>query len=126
MSDSPAITETDFEAQRLQQAEETIAYFKDRIRTQLVGFVDDVLDETYTNIVPYLETDAWANLRKSVLSDLCDYPNGKHKDLRQSLFEEHKDEIIADLNRDNLQEIESLKKQIDALKEMLIEERRRY
>jgi len=121
-----ALTESDFEAQRLEQAEKALDFFRDRIRAQIADFAEQALSEAYTDIVPYLETDAWANLRRDVLADFCDYSTGNNRELRRSIYEQYRDEIVADLNQDNLERIADLEKQVDFLKEMLTEERRRY
>ncbi|MDD3927130.1 MAG: hypothetical protein PHT33_10795, partial [bacterium] len=59
------------------------------------------------------------NFRNELLSGLQNYGNRKIQAqydfgrIRKAIFEEFRDEIIADLNQDLLQEIEDLKGQLE-------------
>ena len=115
-----------FIADRLEQTEKLLDRFRDSLRADIDNFADQALSEVYCNLAPYLETDAWVNLRKEVMADICDYKGGGFEALRMSFLEEHYDRIIKDINTDHLTEIDRLNTLVDDLRLSLKESYRRY
>jgi len=101
------------------EAQELVENFKSRLRTA----AGDIIGQLYTELPDYIETDSWTNFRNTILQDLCDYRNNrvKHgwdfKRIRESIYQENKDQINKDLNQDLIEELESLKKQIEWMRE---------
>ena len=104
-----------------QEAQELIERFKQQLKTAAEFAIADL----YTDILPHIESDAWTNYRNQMMEGFKDYDNrkiqGEHdfKALRQQIYREFRDDIIKDLDQDNLEEIERLKREIEHLREML-------
>lgn len=104
------------------EAVEIIEKFKKHIKSAIVGAVEETLDEVYRDVVPYIETDAWSNFRSDVVNEICGYHhNGLMRQydfvlLRQSILENHRDEIVQHLNQDLLKEVEELKQTVEILR----------
>lgn len=89
--------------------------------------IDGVLNNIYTDVVPWVESDSWSNYRNSIINSLTDYSslsrNEKHshiwKTIRKKILDENREEIINDLNQDFLEEIEELKKENKELYDQL-------
>ena len=97
----------------------------EKFKAALKQAANEVIGDLYCYIMPYIESDSWHNFRNQLLDGFLDYRNGKiqeeydFKKIRRKIFEEFKDEIIADLNKDLLEENEELKKEIEMLREDL-------
>ena len=104
-----------------QEAQELIERFKQQLKTA----AEFAFTDFYTNILPYIESDSWLNFRNQMLEGFLNYNNRKiqgeydFKQLRQQIYREFRDEIIKDLDQDNLEEIERLKREVEHLWEML-------
>ena len=104
-----------------QEAQELIERFKQQLKTA----AEFAFTDFYTNILPYIESDSWLNFRNQMLEGFLNYNNRKiqgeydFKQLRQQIYREFRDEIIKDLDQDNLEEIERLKREVEHLREML-------
>lgn len=100
-----------------QEAIQLIEKFKSRISQA----ADEVIGLLYSEILPHIESDSWYNFRRGMLSGLRDYNYGKNlsnydfKEIRKQMFKEYKEEITKDLNQDLLEEIKSLKQEIENL-----------
>lgn len=93
--------------------EEGVEQFKaiiDSAKTEIVKAAEGAISDLYVDIGAYIESDAWCNVRNSILDDLTAYLD-KHdnKRIRNAIFRDHHDEIISDLNADLVAENESLK-----------------
>lgn len=101
------------------EAVELIEHFK----TQLSKAAEDAISNLYTDVLPWIESDAWGNFRLALMKGLCDYGNrrlqGEHdfKDIRQAILKEHRADIIDDLNQDSLDKITKLEATIEMLQE---------
>ncbi len=101
-----------------QEAVELIESFKVR----LMEVATDVIGDLYCDIVQYIESDSWINFRNELMSGLRNYANRRiaseydFKAIRQQVFEDFREEIIKDLDQDNLEEIDGLKKEVEELK----------
>jgi hypothetical protein len=97
-------------------------FFLDQFKKKLLGICEDVIGDLYVNIMPYIESDSWNNFRNQVVSELQGYGKSKLVSryeielIRRSLLDNYRDEIIKDLNQDMLEEIKSLKKEIERLR----------
>jgi hypothetical protein len=103
----------------VKQAQETIGSFKKMLSKE----AEKAIGELYCDVIPFIESDAWANFRTHVLNGLKNYPSAALRNkydfasIRKQMFVEFREEIIKDLNQDLLNEVESLKQQIEDLKE---------
>jgi hypothetical protein len=95
------------------EAQELIENFKSKLRK----VATEVISELYVDIASHIETDAWGNYRNQLWRELSDWKNlHKHhnyKKVRDAIFQEHREELVKDLNQDLLSEIESLKKELE-------------
>ena len=99
-----------------QQAQALIDGFK----KQLAKAADDVLSEVYCDIVDHIESDSWTNFRNKIVDAFRDYGNrGKcatahdFARIRRKLLDEYRDEIIADIQQDIVEENERLKAELE-------------
>ena len=103
------------EAQK--EAVQLLGQFKDEMRK----IADQVISDFYSDIMPYIESDTWTNFRNELLVGFKDYGNRKvqaeydFKSIRQAIYRLHRDEIIADLNQDLVEEVKALKHQVAQL-----------
>ncbi len=84
---------------------------------------DETIGKLHYSLIHDIESDSWSNFRNDLMDGFKNYDNRKiqnrydFKKIRQSILKEHREDIINDLNQDMLEEISSLKKQIEDLKE---------
>ena len=96
----------------------------DKFKEQMKKAADEVLGELYCDVAVYIESDSWSNFRNELMDGFKNYDNRKiqskydFKDIRQAILKEHREDIIADLNQDLLEEIESLKGQLEFQREV--------
>ena len=99
-----------------EEAVRLIECFKEKLKAA----ADEAISDLYCHILPTIESDAWTNMRNILLDRICDYSNSRthssvdYKRIREAIFHEFRDEIIADLNQDLLDEIASLKRRLDS------------
>ena len=88
----------------------------DSFKPMITKLVEDILSDLYTNVSYYVESDHWDNYRNALMDGFMGYGNRHHKhdfaELRQAIYENHKERIVKDLNQDLVEEIENLKQQI--------------
>ena len=92
----------------------------DQFKSGMKKVAKEVIDGLYLDLSSYIESDSWINFRNNVLDELCNYKNKYegsyvYKRIRQAIFEEHRDEIIKDLNQDLVDEVKALK---DVIKQL--------
>ena len=91
----------------------------ERFKKQIASAAEDAISGLYCDLVPYIESDAWANMRNKMMDGLKDYSNAKlrlnydFRDIRAAMLKEHREEIIADLNADLVRENEQLKSELE-------------
>jgi len=91
----------------------------DLFKQQFIKIATNALEELYTDVIIHIESDSWGNYRNYILDALCNYKsNDSHnkydfKKIRKSIFEEHRAELIDDLNKDLIEEVENLKEELD-------------
>jgi hypothetical protein len=100
-----------------QQAQALIDRFKEQVKKA----AEECIDDFYTDIVPHIESDSWTNYRNAMMDGFREYGNrmtqGEHdfKKIRQQIYKDFRDEIVADLNQDLVKEIERLKGTIQTM-----------
>ncbi len=100
-----------------QEAQNLVDSFKESLKKA----ANEVIGVLYTDVIPHIETDSWANYRNSLMDGFKDYSNRKiqgeydFKEIRQSILKEHYAEIINDLNTDLVNENFKLKEQIEMM-----------
>lgn len=101
------------------QAEELLQSFANRMR----DLADEVIGEVYVELLPYIATDTWSNVRTRFVSDLTTYPQiCEHskfdaKELRKSMLAEYHDEIVNDTIEDLQEQIEDLRDRLDDVRQ---------
>ena len=106
-----------------EQGKEEAQIIMDKFKPKLLELMKEVMSELYTDVSFYIEGDHWTNYRNALMDGFKGYKYGKpdhaydFKELRQAIYEHHKEEIIKDLNQDLVEEIEDLKKHIEILQE---------
>ena len=93
--------------EREKQAVELLEKFKQKIKTEINKISEEVISDFYTDVLPFIESDAWLNMKITLMSEIEDYKNNgswEMKKIRDKIFKEHYDEIIKDVNNDLLQE----------------------
>lgn len=112
-----------------EQGKEEAQKVMDSFKPRLKKLMDEVLGDLYTDVSYYVDSDHWTNYRNALMDGFKGYGGGKanhqydYKELRQAIYQNHKDEIVADLNQDLVEENERLKAQIDQLQQSLSEAR---
>jgi hypothetical protein len=95
--------------------------FKKEVEVSTRRRIEDLLSDLYCDLPKYIESDSWANFRDEVIStltyaDVKICGNETAKKIRKAIFEEHKEEIIKDLNADLLKDLETKESIIKALR----------
>lgn len=110
-----------------EQGKEEAQKIMDSFKPKLKKLMDEVLGDLYTDVSYYVESDHWTNYRNALIAGFKGYGGGKanhqydYKELRQAIYQNHKDEIVDDLNQDLVKENERLKAQIEQLQQSLSE-----
>ena len=101
------------------QAQELINNFK----KELIKVADDAIGNLYCDVTHHIESASWTNFRGHLLDGLCNY-NNRHtqgdydfKRIRRTIYEEYRDEIIADLDQDLIIENTRLKERLIELEQ---------
>ena len=102
------------------EAQKLIDGFKDKLKKA----ADEAITEMYCDVAVFIESDSWSNYRNKMMDGFRDYGNRKiqgdydFKEIRQTIYKEFRDEIVEDLNLDLVEEISSLKKQLESEREL--------
>ncbi len=108
-----------------EQGENEAQKIMDSFKPRLAALMDEVMGELYTDVSYYVQSDHWTNYRNALMDGFKDYRAGKpdhahdYKELRQAIYNNHKAEIVADLNQDLVDEINLLKTHIEQLQRQL-------
>jgi hypothetical protein len=96
--------------------ERLVAEFADKLKK----LTYEIMGQLETDYLPYIETNLIFNERQEIAKAIADKWRGPHnryvlndheaKQIRARILEEHRNEIITELNQDSLAEIERLKK----------------
>lgn len=112
----PALTE-----QGAQEAQRIMDSFKPKI----INMMEEILGDLYTDVSYYVESDHWTNYRNALMDGIKNYGAGKpnhaydYKEIRKAIYENHKDEIVADLNQDLVEENHELRERIREMQESI-------
>jgi hypothetical protein len=93
----------------------------DRFKENMMKIAEEVLGDLYCDVVVHIETDSWTNYRNKMMDGLMDYGNQtllkqkSYRALRGKLLHDYAPKIIDDLNKDLLDEIAELKRQIESM-----------
>ena len=96
----------------------------DRFKELMKNAAEEVLNELYTDVAAYIESDSWGNFRNQMIAGFRNYDNRKiqgewdFKEIRQAILKHHREDIIHDLDQDNLSRIKELESQIETMHEM--------
>ena len=106
-----------------EQGKEEAQKIMDSFKVKLKKLMDEVLADLYTDVSYYVESDHWTNYRNALMDGFRGYGGGKpnheydYKELRQSIYKNHKNEIVADLNQDLVEENERLMAEVKQLQQ---------
>lgn len=112
MNEYPLYPELSEDAQK--EAVKLIESFKENLKKA----AEEAIGNLYVDVMPYIESDTWSNFRGQVVDGFRNYNNSKiqakydFKQIRQKIYEEYRDEIIEDLNKDLVEENKNLKETI--------------
>ena len=95
----------------------------DSFKPRLKDMMDEALGELYCDVIQHIESDTWSNFRTSIIdamrgykmtgeSKMMDY---ELKVIRDAVYNDHKDELIKDLNKDLLEENARLTDKINTM-----------
>ena len=99
----------------------------DSFKPKLAKLLDEVMGDLYTDVSYYVDSDHWTNYRNALMDGFKGYKHGKcnhqhdYKELRQAIYENHKEEILNDLNQDLVKENERLRARSEQLQNQLNE-----
>ena len=108
-----------------EQGKEEAQKIMDSFKPKLKKLMDEVLADLYTDVSYYVESDHWTNYRNALMDGFRGYGGGKpnheydYKELRQSIYKNHKNEIVADLNKDLVEENERLTAEVKRLQQLI-------
>jgi len=108
-----------------EQGKEEAQKIMDSFKPKLKKLMDEVLADLYTDVSYYVESDHWTNYRNALMDGFRGYGGGKpnheydYKELRQSIYKNHKNEIVADLNKDLVEENERLMAEVKQLQQLI-------
>ena len=103
--------------------EEEAQALVDRFKSKLKEAADEAIGTLYCDVATYIETDSWSNFRNQIMEGFRNYDNRKiqreydFKKIRAEIYKEYREDIIADLNQDLLEENEQLKKDLEQTRE---------
>ncbi len=106
------------------EAAEEAAQLLETFKGKMLKVCEETLSTLYTDISAYIESDQWSNFRNQVLDGLKNYNNRKIQGkydfaaIRKAILDEHRADIIDDLDQDMLEEIQTLKMRIRHMEEM--------
>lgn len=101
-----------------EEAEKEAVAIMDGFKKRMHKLCEETLGELYCDVAIYIKSDAWSNFRNELMSGLTNYGNSKiqaeydFKRIRETIYKEHYEEMVEDINKDNLKEIERLKKEL--------------
>ena len=107
-----------------EQGKEEAQRILDSFKPKIASLVNEILGEIYKDVVFHIESDSWINYRNQLMDGFKGYTDGRKahssdfKELRQAIYNNHKGEIIKDLNQDLVEENKRLAEEVDRLREL--------
>ncbi len=96
----------------------------DGFKAKMTKLCEETLAQLYCDVSVYIESDHWTNYRNDLLAGLQNYGNRKvqgsydFKKIRRAILDEHRAEIVGDLNQDLLDEVAELKRTLESEREL--------
>lgn len=90
----------------------------EQFKKKMVRVAEEAIGDLYTDLSMHIESDHWTNYRNKIVAGFRRYDCGQadrrinFRELREAVYREHRDELIADLNQDLVDENERLKRQL--------------
>lgn len=84
-------------------------------KAEIAKAAENAIGDLYCEMGMWIESDAWGNVRSSIMAGLTNYNQGgdyNNKRIRYAILMENRAEIIKDLNQDMIAEIEQLKESL--------------
>lgn len=105
-----------------------IKEFEEKLRVVAQQVISECTSKFYTNIIAYVESDTWSNFRNTIVNALSDYNNKSDATydfsrIRKAIYEEHKEEIVKDLNQDLVEKVKALEQYIEDQYESFLKSR---
>lgn len=100
------------------EGEKEFEQYIELAKTKMRKACEEILGEIYIKLPDWIESDSWMNFRNTAFDALRDYPKLNKYDaqkIRESILANHREQIIADLNQDNLTQIKHLEDRIEAI-----------
>ena len=91
----------------------------DEFKKKMESLAKEILSQLYCDVAMYIESDSWSNFRNEILQGFSKYGNRKLQadydfaKIRQTIYEEHREEIIKEVEQDIVKENASLTKQLE-------------
>lgn len=97
--------------------EEIVKDQKEKTFKEMSRMIDDIV----TDFMPYVASDLYQNILQGYSNWLCgdysriksDFGSGTAKDFRAKVLKENYDSIVKDLNQDNLETIDELRRLLE-------------
>jgi len=92
--------------------------FEKELKDKATDIIKSITTDFYCGVLNEIESDHWTNYRTKILQGLCNYQNKEinvsydFDRIRMSIYKNHKEDIVKDLNQDLLKEIDELKEQL--------------
>ena len=96
---------------------------KQRIAKEADGVISEALDSMYCDVLPWLETEGWRNMRGLMLTGLAGYgplatdSRYQWEEIRTKIFEEHREALIDDRIKDLEMQIQVLQGALEIARE---------
>ncbi len=115
---SEEINKTDFpelSEEGIKLGQEAVIRVREEFKKAAINVLEQELSDMYTNLAQWMDGDIWSNYKAHVIRFVSGYVDiSKYESLliRNMILAENRDELIADLNQDMVNEIQRLKEQV--------------
>jgi hypothetical protein len=95
----------------------------DAFKERMAKVAKEALNDMYTDVIGYIESDSWTNFRNQMMEGFKDYNNRKIQDLyafkeiRAQIFKDFREEIMKEMPDELVKENESLKAEMKWMRE---------
>ncbi len=102
-----------------EEAKKEAQALMDEFKKKMESLAKEILSQLYCDVAMYIESDSWSNFRNEILQGFSKYGNRKLQGdydfakIRQTIYEEHREEIIKEVEQDIVKENASLTKQLE-------------
>lgn len=105
------------------KAQDLIRQFNQAIEITFREAAERATSQFYTDVLPYIESDAWSNFRNQIIMGMSNYNNlAKHEAeiVRRSIINNHWDELKKDLDQDLVNENARLRNELNKMHDHII------